>query len=69
MHKYYTLTEKSDCTTCSYFVSWRDVFFGDTLEPEEYGRCEHGKSPHHYEGVCDEDFCDYHESKPEHEPL
>ena len=37
-----------DCTNCIYFESWRDIFFGDELEPDEYGRCENQDSEWHW---------------------
>jgi hypothetical protein len=62
---------KSDCTTCYYFVSWRDEFFGDPMEPSEFGRCYCSQSPYYHAddnediNAGEDKYCDYHESKIE----
>ena len=56
---------KSDCTTCYYFVSWRDDTFGlDKRELEGY--CDFDTN---CKGVNESDFCMDHETKSEHEIL
>ena len=55
---------KSDCTTCYYFISFRDQYFGDLYEPEEYGTCDCKHSQFYGNNGAGEDiYCDNHETK------